>query len=447
MSKIWTGENLANDPWATTTDDISEYYHVQSTGWGGSYKAVTAPSVNFPVVTPARIFVELPMVIDRSDLTGSRPIKITDTTIGSTMTRVATAPTGNEYRIPPASSIRRDVIEVSSTKVGNVLDFDYYGEGSVFNAKEYNTFRQYFALLSIQDNYTISDTDYLGQIEVAHTSTTAKITVTLPTVADNEERRIIIRNTYAGYTLVDGEGSETISFRGNSLSSIILLQEDDYVDIISNGTEWKIIHCNITRITGWINRSDWTNVVIGCAFTYDNKSAAVDLTGQHFYVADGGSQQKAVIIDDGGGTGTSGTMYIFSMIDTGTSHGVWTNNQTCTCGNGGYTFDINETSGSSKNVNYYFQHYNSLSYLYIQKRFFISTSPTGSFTNSFEIPLNQCEITNTGALAGFVVFQLSTVTDSFSIHTNGMPICDNGVTVALLTAGDYCYYATYVVTC
>ena len=383
MAQIDIGSDLANDPWATTTDDISEFYHVQSTGFGGPYKARAVPAVNYPVITGSRIFHRTPMVIDRSDLTGSRPIKVVDTTIGSTMSRVTTAPTGNEYRIPPASSIRRDVIEVSSTKVGNIIDFDFYGEGTVFNADEFNTFRQYFAQSTIVSNLTISDTDYLGSILVGHTSTTALVTVTLPTVADNIERRIRIQNTGTGLTKIDGEGAETISLFGTALSQVYLLTEDDYVELVSEGTEWKVEHCYISMITNMLNKADWTDTYGGSAFTYDNKSAAVDLTGQHIQIADGGSLQKAVILYDSGGTGASGTMYVYYITDRTTSLGVWTNNQTCTCGSGGYTFDVNEVSGSSKDINYDLHHRLGIDFKYI--KFHSFWNATDSYTGALDV--------------------------------------------------------------
>jgi len=401
------------DPYASTVDSITEYYHVQSTSKGGTYLDIKADAaLNFPVNTPSRLFVYLPQRVDRSDLTGSRGITITDTTAAVNLTRVTGLPTGNEYRIPPESSVRRDTIEISSTKLNRTISYDYYGIGSVLNANEYNN-RHWVNNYSIAANYAIEDDDYYNCIDVAHSSTTAKITVTLPTVAQNTGRLVRVQNTGSGLTLIEGEGSEKISFLDNLLDDVKLLMNDDFVELRSNGTKWICEHANINMITNWINRADWTAVKIGSAFTYDNKSAAVDLTGQH--ITEATSDQKAIILYDSGGTGTTGIIYAYNITDSTTGLGYWTNNRIVTCGSGGYTITVDEGSGSSKNIDYNIYCGQNINISCNKMRLFYCA--TATFTGAQEMPLSCDYYGNGGNVIGLQLYQVD-VNNYFIITGN-----------------------------
>ena len=424
----------AQDPWASTVDDISAYYHVVSVSKGGTFLDKIAPSAaNYPNAlagTPSRYFQDLPMRIDRSDLSGSRPIVVKDETTATTLTRVTGSPSANEYRIPPEASIRRNMIELHSGQAGNTLSYDYYGEASMFTAKEWNS-KRWVNYYSVTDNYTILDNDWYDEIHVAHSSSTKLVTVTLPTVADNSGRIIRIENTGAGLTIIDGEGAETISLFGNSLATLKLLMEDDYIEVKSNGTEWKVKHYYLSMITNFINRSDWTNVHIGSAFTYDNKSAAVDLTGQHFQVADGGSLQKAIILYDSGGVGLTGTMYVYNITDSTTSLGVWTNNQTCTVGSGGYTFDVNEGTGSSKNIDYNIYHGVGIKTIYFNPIIYVSSDGTDNNTIKFSMGAYDSR--------DYSLYQIDTNYFKLQSGLNGIQILDDaGTTQVIDTENYYC---------
>lgn len=162
-----TYKDAAHDPFAS--DAITEYYHIQSAYYAGSYANVTvAAAANYPVTTPTRYFVQLPLSIDVSALAGSRPISVYDVTAGTGLTRVSGVPGANQYRIPPATSVRRNVIEVHSGQAGDVLGFDYYGIETVINASSFETLLDLNGAINCAgdiitaEDLKIGDSKYIG---------------------------------------------------------------------------------------------------------------------------------------------------------------------------------------------------------------------------------------------------------------------------------------------
>lgn len=79
-------------------------------------------------------------------------------------------------------------------------------------------------------NYQVLDDDALGTIIFD----TGGTTLTLPTAADNLDRRLYIINDSTGVVTVDGEGAETI----DGETSITLDRQYDTVALQCDGTEW-----------------------------------------------------------------------------------------------------------------------------------------------------------------------------------------------------------------
>lgn len=140
-------------------------------------------------------------------------------------------------------------------------------------------------------NYTILDTDGYHTIEV-NTGASDR-TVTLPTVADNSGRAIVITKTDsgAGYVIIDGEGAETV----NGDTTVSLHHQYDSITVQSNGSEWFIV------------RSARKNRVIRALLSSDissDSSANSDLTitgltiGRQYRV----SAQMVSLSVDGGDT-------------------------------------------------------------------------------------------------------------------------------------------------
>jgi hypothetical protein len=120
-------------------------------------------------------------------------------------------------------------------------------------------------------SYTILDNDGYDVIEM--TISTAARAVTLPTLADNIGRVITIKlistATNPDYFLtIDGEGAETIE----GVTTFILNGNKDFCKLYNNGTEWKVLDFQASYETGWINRSDWTNVHLGSVTTKNTDS-------------------------------------------------------------------------------------------------------------------------------------------------------------------------------
>jgi hypothetical protein len=132
------------DPFDSDSIAAGAHYHVQSVSKSGSYQDIVVPVANYPQAgSSTRYFVELPMIIDQSDLAGSRPITITQETGSGApfdLTRVGTTPASGEYRLADSSSVRGHVIEVHADQEGETISYDFYGDGSVLNSAELNDF-------------------------------------------------------------------------------------------------------------------------------------------------------------------------------------------------------------------------------------------------------------------------------------------------------------------
>jgi hypothetical protein len=87
--------------------------------------------------------------------------------------------------------------------------------------------------------YTVTASDYAVFVSAA----AAARTITLPPAADNPGRKLFIKCTNGTNDVtVDGNASETV---GGSTTQV-LTATDDYLEIISDGTNWQILHSVIT---------------------------------------------------------------------------------------------------------------------------------------------------------------------------------------------------------
>jgi hypothetical protein len=114
-----------HDPFSS--DAVTEYHHIQSVYYSGSYPNVTAPAAaNFPVQTPTRYFLPLPFVIDATALTGARPVLLRDVDNTTDLTRVTGAPGANQFRVAPSDSAYNTIIELHSGQAGVEIGYDLY---------------------------------------------------------------------------------------------------------------------------------------------------------------------------------------------------------------------------------------------------------------------------------------------------------------------------------
>jgi len=274
---------------------------------------------------------------------------------------------------------------------------------------------------SVTANYTILDDDGYDIIEVD--SRTGNVAISLPTVADNEERIIRFKVVYAGgLVTIDGEGAETI----DGDSSIYLNGKDDQLIVYGSSSEWKILSLRQTCDTGWINRSDWTNVHMGMMeVDYDNLVGA--FTVGESVAFDSGV--TGIIMADTGSTLTLKMM-------TGVGYGV--DGEQITGDTSGATADVNEGGGSSKNLDANITHDFGKNIRQLRIKFLVSTD--GTENNSFEIPNTSYDLAAAAnQTCGITTYQVGT--NSFKLQSGSTAIIyalDNG-TLGALDTEDYYY--------
>ena len=86
-------------------------------------------------------------------------------------------------------------------------------------------------------NYPITDTDGFGAIVV--TTGASDRTITLPTLADNQNRRLKISkdDSGAGNVIIDGEGAELV----NGFTDWILYNEFGFVELVASANRWNVV--------------------------------------------------------------------------------------------------------------------------------------------------------------------------------------------------------------
>ena len=87
-----------------------------------------------------------------------------------------------------------------------------------------------FPLTGISATYTIVNTDYVIE------STSGTFTVTLPTAVNVQGKQYVIKNVGTGTITVGTTLSQTID--GNNTIS---LSQNEVIEVVSNGSNWKII--------------------------------------------------------------------------------------------------------------------------------------------------------------------------------------------------------------
>jgi hypothetical protein len=116
--------------------------------------------------------------------------------------------------------------------------------------------------LDTNSNYTILNNDGFDYYVMTKTTSSGTSTYTLPaspTTGLIKRIKLDQQSTgFSDYLIIDGngktiEGNSTLQLNGNG----------DFINIIYDGTEWRQFGFQASYETGWINRSDWTNVHIG----------------------------------------------------------------------------------------------------------------------------------------------------------------------------------------
>lgn len=289
-------------------------------------------------------------------------------------------------------------------------------------------------IISVNADYIIQDTIPSGtKILVSPNSSTQKgtITVTLPTMADNIGKWYDIEHkTGQGLIIIDGEGSETLRFKGTQILTAPVYSAGMGYRVFNNGVDWIMKGTNLLKCN-WQNHQDYASSSIGNGVTYDNGSGTstknTDWTGM--VITEATSGFTAVVVKDTGGTGTTGILYFYELSSNFT---FFTDNRKLTASNG-QTIDINETT-SSKDANYNFYHGFGVNQNLMRHIWYWNT--TNSYTGSLS-PLYLQTESGTYNVRGFGLAQVDTNTLNFYSSSSGFIYCKTDYsTSAVITATD-----------
>jgi len=113
----------------------------------------------------------------------------------------------------------------------------YVGDNGFSEVAPGTSLNTYISHVAKTADYTVTDTD--GESVILVDASSAAVTITLPTAADNSGRVLHIKKTdsSSNAVTVDGEGSETID---GATTQVITSQYDD-VRIVCDASNWHIL--------------------------------------------------------------------------------------------------------------------------------------------------------------------------------------------------------------
>lgn len=197
------------------------------------------------------------------------------------------------------------------------------------------------------------------------------VTITLPSAAAiNKGKRLKFQQ-------IEDGGKITISGTIGGFTNLFLDAKNASLEIYSNGAAWEIIKYYNFIESGFINRSDWTNIKFGfMQVDYDNLTGTFLVGELLVEYSDVGRTTPTgiagIIIDDDGTTLTLKNI---------TGFGIFTNNLYLKGDTSLATADVNEPSGSTKNTDCTIIHNYGIDIDKFKLRTYISTD--GTSNNSF----------------------------------------------------------------
>jgi hypothetical protein len=123
------------------------------------------------------------------------------------------------------------------------------------------------SILSISSNHVLTDNDNVNIIEINSSGST--ISLTLPSAANNKGRNILAKVvTHSNLVTITGTIDNETNFYMNNIK--------DFINVYSNGTEWKKIDSKASYVTGWVENlinggttPEWRNVHLSASGTAD----------------------------------------------------------------------------------------------------------------------------------------------------------------------------------
>ena len=347
--------------------------------------------------------------------------RIWDDTDGVYLTEVSktTTPANRQFRVN-YDERGNGQVEFNGNQKNHALEISYYGEGSLAKIETLQSTQQ--AITSVQitdiDTDTILDDDQagLGSLQLEFDCRTGNKIVTLPDAGLNEGLIIGWKILYwGGRAILRGKGGNTI----DGYSEIYGDDKDNRGELYSNGVEWKIryITHTIKFFDDWRPNSDWTTRNLGSLrVTVDNEDPGNPIEGEVFIES---TTNLEFILQEY--DAVNHYMYFKN------AEGNCTNNETLTGQTSGWACDVNEATGSTKNIDSpVFPNVNKNINKIINK-LYISTD--GTSNNSFFSQSGFYAYSNSGLRWGTTDYQVDA--NSFIKQTAA-----NGVMAVALGAGD-----------
>lgn len=272
-------------------------------------------------------------------------------------------------------------------------------------------------------DHTIVATDRYDLYRV--TTGSSLKTITLPTASSMDDQVLKIRkeDSGTGCVKIDPDSAETI----NGISLIFLFNQYDTIEIESNGTEWFIVNSFKPYFeSGWINRSDWTNVHLG--FLQINYGSLVGTFTVGEIITGGTSATTAIIIDD-----TASVLTVVSVTG-GTNN--FTNTETITGGTSGATATV---SAGTKNVDSNVLHNWGIDLSDINYDFYLSENAASGTGTILDVVAGTIAASSAGTTTAIGMQQSDTNTLNIAIHTSGFVWPTKTNSIVLVAAQDWYY--------
>lgn len=250
--------NWAIDPFAT---DTQYYIHVQSAHYSGTYdNLIAAESENFPPTSSTRLFMDLPLAVDVSDLAGTMPVLIYDVTSASTLTRTGGAPGSGEYRVVTnTDSKARQKLELHTSALGHTIGYDYYGLGGVLSEDDVNSLVKGVTTVVIasSDSSSVTGVDF-----IIDTLDDAGVKInSIASGLSNGGTIKALAGTYNVSTIITldddvnliGEGNGTSFVKSANIANVINISTKDNIiirDLSVNGVKTTYTGTNYRNIVG-----------------------------------------------------------------------------------------------------------------------------------------------------------------------------------------------------
>lgn len=291
------------------------------------------------------------------------------------------------------------------------------------------TLSKRFDILNKTQDYNLKQTDYRNLIVGnCNQNPYGDLNLYLPAGADAiiGYPYAVQHGIYQGFVKINVKGGSgnKILYKGQELDYFLLYSKGQKVEFLWDGNYWiPKKETDITIDVGWYGLSSWAARELGNGVTYDNKSAAVSLTGQ--IITEEISGFSAVVIYDD----TVNSILYYYELSAGFTF--FTNNRELTSSSG-ITCDVNEASGSNKNIDYNLYHGFGIDILKINKNFIISID--GTYNTSQQ--LIYADIS--GTASGLTWYQISsTILKIQTESTSGYVFINDAGVGSSIQTNDY----------